>query len=378
MARARESATAIPALQDWQACMPAAHNRLVFNRVDPYGSSMSLEITKVSQSHDPANNLACSHLETRINDVTHHLPAICANYADYDHARKAGLGLRTDMFNYHHNLRDSQSLTDKSALNNIAKRIKLVQDIHKPSITSISLQHSGNLTDGALGEFHEFQGRLGLPIITTVEKNPLQGLDSFREELEQFDDFPTDSIRSPTITMRGDPEDFKDKLLHIVRNYRRFNLQWNGLKYFDRWQILSPILRDHDVWCNMIGITSKFERISVGPKQYALRSNIVPALVCGAHTHCFSWPASPPRFGHNGTTSKPFGRSKSSAKLFDPQTWCYDESQLDSHIAHVRSFNAIQDELDNVRASIDSGAFYSDYCAQKPALRATIGKIRKS
>ena len=250
---------------------------------------MSLEITRVGLSHDQSNSLACGHLEAQIDGTTHHLPALCASYADYDHARKAKLPLHTDIFNYHHDLHDSHPITARSVQNNIAQRITLTRDSHQPSITSISLQHSGNLTDAALGAFHTLQERLGLQIITTVEKDPYQDLASFREELEQFNSFPTDSIRSPSITMEGDLEDFKDKLQYIVKNYGRFNLQWGGLKYSDKWQLLSSVLRDHDVWCNVIGIMNKFQRISVDPKQYVQRSNIVLPLLSGAHTYCFSW-----------------------------------------------------------------------------------------
>jgi len=328
-------------------------------------------VSKTGQSYDAELGLACSAIDVQLGSAHIRLPAVCANYADYSHAHKAGVPLRAPMFNYHHRNTSGYSIAHKATQNNIEAKIAEVQERHRPSMTIMSLEHPGDLTASGLGAFHRLQMRLGLPIITTVEKNPMQDLRSLMRELEPFDRLETDQERFPTISVRCDPIDFKEKLLYIVSSYNGFNLQWGGYsKFSERWGILSSVLRDYPVWCNVVNILNREVSIGTPMGQKIRTSGMVRSLLYGGHSHCFAWPHYHPPAG--GGASR---RQAQKATLFNPRTWCYEPCDLEYSVARTRSFNAIQEALGLAREQILAGTLYSRHCRQRLGLNEAMAQI---
>jgi len=345
---------------------------------------MAMVVTRVGQSHDGKSGLSCSALSVRLGGVSLELPTLSATGADYDHASSARMALDADVFNYYHRHSMGYPITHRGTQDNIGARVREAQKRHGPRLTLVSLEHPGDLTDAGLAAFHALQVRLGLRVITTVEKNPMQGLGGLREELEAFDGLDTDQERFPTISVRCDPRDFREKLLHIVDRYGGFNLQWGGHGEFStRWRILADTLRANDVWCNVVGILNRESEISMAGQKIRV-SGAARALLYGGHSYCFAWPHYHPPATAGGGASQggasqggargPGGRD-GAATLFNPETWLYGPCGLDYHVARTRSFNAIQGALGLAREEILGGTFYSLHCAQRPGLGGALAQV---
>lgn len=232
--------------------------------------------------------------------------------------------------------------------------------------------HDGSLNARSLLAFYNLQKRLGLPVITTTERNPLQGVSGFIREMRAFEAFETDQARAPTVNVLCDPENFGAKLRYIARRHRIVNVQWAGYREnAATWETLSRTLRDARMWCNVIGITRRYEttRGEAGKKIHP--ASIVPPLLLGAHT-CSVMPKSYPK-GDGGSNAKKGAGPR--VMDFDPGTWCYGPSRLPANVARARSFNAVQGALGPVRSSILDGSFYSRACAERLGLRACLGQI---
>lgn len=334
---------------------------------------MAMAVTLAGQSQDAQSGLACSALSVQLGDAALDLPALNANYSDYAHASRAGMPLDARVFNYYHRDSAGYPIHHPSTQNNIESRVRAVQARHAPPLTILSLEHPGDLTDRGLDALHRIQVRLGLPIITTAEKNPMQGLEALRAELEAFDRLETEQARFPTISVKCDPADFRAKLLHIVGNYPGFSLQWGGHKEFsDRWDILSAVLREHPVWCNVVGILNREARIAAHGGQKIRTTGAARPLLYGGHSYCFAWPHFHPPPDTGGEA--PGGPAPKPA-LFNPGTWCYEPRKLEYSAARTKSFNAIQEALGVARNEIVAGALYSRHCDQRLGLRTALGQL---
>jgi len=346
---------------------------------------MATQVVRTGAVRDPRTGLSCSTLRVGVGGLEADLPALSATYSDYDHASRAGRRLDAGTFNYYHRVSASGPLGHRSTLENIAARVRAVQRAHKPPLTLISVeQPSGDLGDGDLAAFHEMQRRLDLPFITTAEKSPEQDVEGLREELERLDRFDARQNILPTISARSGISNFEKKLQHVVRNYSGFNLQWGGYSaYFDRWALLSATLRDHAVWCNVVGITPRYVQTTASTGQKIRPSNIVNAVLCGGHSYCIAWPRRQPqtpvskrraRVGKRGDKAIP----RKNPMLFDPGTWCYDPCDLANSVARTVSFNSMQASLGTVRKKIRDGTFYGAHCPETLGLREALARISKS
>lgn len=334
---------------------------------------MAMAVTLTGQSQDAQSGLACSALSVQLGDVDIDLPALSANYSDYAHASRARMPLDAHVFNYYHRDSAGYPISHTSTQNNIESRVRSVQASHSPPLAILSLEHPGDLTDRGLGAFHELQMRLGLHVITTVEKNPMQGLDALRAELEAFDRLETDREKFPTISVKCDPADFRAKLMHIVDNYGGFNLQWGGHGQFAaQWGILPAVLRDRPVWCNVVGILNRTASIAAQDGQKIRTTGAARPLLYGGCSYCFAWPHfhSPPPVG-----GEEFGGQTPKSTLFNPETWCYEPRRLEYSVARTKSFNAIQGALGVAREEIRAGTLYSRHCDQRLGLRAALGQL---
>jgi len=334
-----------------------------------------MEVTKTGQSYDGERGLACSAISVRLGDARLELPAHGANNSDYDHASAAGIPLDAGVFNYHHRNSAGYSVEHTATQDNIASKVAAKRAQHGPLLTVLTLEHPGDLTASGLGALHALQVRLGLPIITTVERNPMQGLDGLRAELEVFDRLETDQERFPTVSVRCEPGNFREKVRHIAQNYGGFNLQWGGYtENSASWIILSETLRDHDVWCNVVGILNRGVGVPAGKGKGMRTSSVVRPLLYGGHSYCFAWPHVHP----TATTTGGGGAARQQGQrieLFNRGTWAYGSSRLDYSEARTRSFNAIQGALADARKEIAGGTLYSRLCSQAPGLRETLGQI---
>jgi len=353
---------------------------------------MAMAVTKAGQSRADQFGLACSALDVQLGSASLELPAHSATYADYGHASGAGEPLEARVFNYYHRTSRGYPITLKETQANIESRVREVQERHSPPLTLISLEHAGDLGEEGLGAFHALQVRMGLPVITTVERNPMQGLDALRGELEAFDRLDTDQERLPTISVRCGTADFRAKLLHVVKNYGAFNLQWGGYgENSARWSVLSATLREHAAWCNIVGILNRGVDVTARPGRRIRTTGVVRPLLYGGHSYCFAWPhvRSAPGAGGGGAggrgTPRPGGRRGGGAEgeagqqarraeLFDPGTWLYGPSALGYSTARTRSFNAIQRALGAAREAIVAGTLYSGHCPRAPGLGETLGQ----
>lgn len=351
---------------------------------------MAMAVTKVGQSLDEERGLACSAINVQLGPVSLELPAHSATYADYDRASGAGAPLEASVFNYYHRTSRGYPIAHRDTQANIGSRIREVQERHNPPMALVSLEHHGELDERGLEAFHDLQVRLGLPIITTVEKNPMQGLDALREELEAFDRLDTGQERLPTISVRCDTADFRAKLLHVVRHYGGFNLQWGGYgDYSARWNVLSATLRDHATWCNVVGILNRGTYVTARSGRRIRTTGVARPLLYGGHSYCFAWPhvhsvadargggsAGPgilPRGGRRDGQGEAMQQGQR-VELFDPRTWLYGPSALDYSVARTRSFNAIQGALGLAREAIADGTLYSRHCDGAPGLGGALGQ----
>lgn len=335
---------------------------------------MAMAVTMVGQSRADQIGLACSAINVQIGDISLELPAHSANNSDYDHAAEAGISLDAGVFNYYHRNSAGYSIEHKTTQDNIASKISQKQKAHSPALTILSLEHYKDLDASGLEALHGLQVRLGLPILTTVEKNPMQDLDGLREELEAFDRLDTDQERFPTISVRCDPDSFEEKLLHIVRNYDGFNLQWGGYAgHSASWSILSKVLRDHNVWCNVVGILNRGVNVATPTGEKIRTTGITRPLLYGGHSYCFAWPHTHPQAEAGGGARR---QPKQRVELFSPATWRYEPSRLGYPAARTRSFNAIQGALGAAREEIAVGTFYSSLCSRMPGMRGALRQIQ--
>lgn len=317
--------------------------------------------------HEDNASLACAALEVRLGGHSLEFPALGATYADYGHARKAGVGLDADTLCYYH-LDYKRPITKGKTRKNVAERIGRTQELHRPKLTIAHMVHDGSLTGASLRAFYEFQEDLGLHVITTTEKDPLQGIGAFRREMEGFEAFETDRARAPTVSVRCDPEHLEAKLRHVARRHRIVNVQWGGhAKYAAGWEVLAGVLRSNDLLCNVIGLPRRYETVALADGQQARPSAAIPPLLYGAHLSS----AMPPSYPRGGEAFGA-GGAQDAVMGFDPDTWCYEASGLEPEMARARSFNDTQDALGIARTGILDGSFYSRVCGRILGPRACL------
>lgn len=103
---------------------------------------------------------------------------------------------------------------------------------------------------------------MGLPMLTTTEKNPEQGTSQFINEIGAFEDFETGQEKAPTVSLKCDPESLEGKLRHIRGRHRIVSVTWAG--YWTNvaaWETLSRSMRYGKLWCNVIGVGRSYETI---------------------------------------------------------------------------------------------------------------------
>ena len=328
---------------------------------------MDVHMDRTVLPHGSSASLACAALGVRLGDLSFEMPALGATYADYRHARGAKAGLDAPMFNYYHTDYTRQ-FTQEKTRENVAGRIVLTQERHRPQLTIIHMAHQGSLNAAGLRAFYRFQQDMESPILTTVESDPLQGIGAFRREMGRFEAFETDQARAPTISVRCDPDNFGAKLRYIAQRHDIVNVQWGGYgQNAESWEALSGTLRDTGIWCNVIGIASRYE---TARGQDSRPSSVIPALLYGAHSYSVMRQPFPRAEGGPGGP----GAARESEMAFDPATWCYVPTGLPADVAHARSFNAVQEALASVRPGILDGSFYSRECAEILGLRVCLAR----
>lgn len=202
----------------------------------------------------------------------------------------------------------------------------------------------------------------------------MQDLEGLRGELEEFERLETDRERFPTVSVKCDPGNFREKLRYVVRNYGGFNLQWGGYtEHLASWRALSEELRGHAVWCNVVGILNRAARVTTPTGEKVRTSGVARPLMYGGHSYCFAWPHvhPAPKVGRGGAPQ----RREQRAEVFNAGTWGYDPSALDYSAARTMSFNAIQDALGQAREEIAAGTLYSRLCPRMPGLDGTLARL---
>lgn len=320
---------------------------------------MKPRIARTVLQHEGNASLASAALEMRLGGRPLEFPALGATYADYGHARKAGANLDADVFAYYH-LDYKRPISKREARDNVAERIERTQERHRPRLTIVHMLQDGSLTGTSLRAFHEFQRDLGLQVVTTTEKDPLQGMDAFRKEMEGFEAFETDQAKAPTVSMRCDPEHLEAKLLYVARRHKIVNVQWGGhAKHAAGWEVLARASRANDLLCNVIGVPRRYETVGPAGGQQVRPSAAITPLLYGAHLSSVM-PQSYPR----AEGAARAGGTQGTVMGFDPDTWCYEASGLEPDRAHAGSFNAAQRALGLARSSILDGSFYSSVCGR--------------
>lgn len=330
---------------------------------------VKVRVDAATLPHRESDSLACGAPTVKLGETSLGLPSLAATFADYDNARKAGVSLEAGIFNYSH-LDSGRPMIDGITQKNMARRIRETQEAHGPKVTIAHMVHKGGLTDAGLLAFYELQRSIGLPVLTTTEKNPEQGVSQFIGEIGAFEDFETDQAKAPTISVKCDPEDFEAKLRYIEGRYRIVNVRWAGYwTHLPTWEALSRAMRRSDMWCNVVGVGRAYETVKVG-RRSVYPASITLAMMFGAHSYSVM-PQSFPR-----DAGKPAGAGERPRKVmrFDPATCSYRPSRLPAGVARARSFNSIQEMLGTARSGILDGSFYSGACSERPGLRACLAQ----
>lgn len=301
---------------------------------------MRLEVRSLrSAGQKPIGGI--SGIEAALHGKFYRMPGVCANQIDYERGEQCGMAPITRMFNYHHVIGSSGKVTDEE-IEGIKSTFGLVVKKYHPEITSVSFapQKKVRLAGSEGRVLLELQKELGTTFIGSTEAHRNQGLEEFRNGLDELDRVDTDQIKSPTVSIQCSiARAFREKLECATLNdkYPRVNVVWGGYKtYYKNWKAMQEVLTKKTKWCNMVGI---FPRRTPSNK-LPIRSNIAYGLAHGAHTFSF------------GKTR--FDTKTNKSYVLNGDSWHYDETQNDYSVDVARSLNVVHNELKTICEIVDT------------------------
>ena len=330
------------------------------DHIDP----VSLQI-ETESSQNQAMNLASNHLKIVLNETEYEFPHLGAAFSDYDKSATVHIPLATDIFDYYHKIDPNRPITRLDVQQIIRDKFTDIVNTHNPGMPSINFEHDGNvLIPQDRQAIHALQQELPTPFICDVELDRNQELRHLTQQLTLLDNFNSEKIKCPTISIRcKDSANFEEKLEYIIKKYKRFNLEWGGFGTHDKnWYTLSRLLFGRKIWCHVFGISPKHTAEAIVRNQERLnilKSSIFLSMSYGAHTFSFGYP-------------KMYEQYIPMPRLFNRNTLCYDDVDMNNNEANCRSFNLIQEELIVASIHIRNDTFYSQYCRDKHALHGFI------
>lgn len=311
---------------------------------------MRLEIRSLQSSEQkPIGGI--SGIEAILHGKTYRMPDVCANQRDYERGERCKVAVITRMFNYHHVIGNNGKVTDRE-IEDIKSTFSLVKRKHRPEITSVSFvpQKKVRLAGSVRKMLLELQKELGATFIGSIEAHRNQGIEEFRNELDELDCVDTNQIKSPTVNIQCSiTRAFREKFEYAILNdkYPRVNVVWGGYRaHYKNWKAMQEALAKKTKWCNVVGI---FPRRTPSNKP-PVRSNIAYGLAHGAHTFSFG---------------KTWFKTKSNKSyVLNGNSWYYDETQNDYSVDVARSLNVAHNELKAMCEIVDTPKLENYYMSR--------------
>lgn len=301
------------------------------------------------------NNFTTNYLKAMIDDFEFECPYLCSNKSDYKKSHDTQIDLESKIFYYYidQTASNAKPLTDVTKRTAIRKDFENIVNKKDPKITGINFYYDSNHVDERTRQLSlEIQTELQTTFLSDMEPDKNQSALEFERQLDNFLEMETDQIKCPTISLRTEnPELFEEKIkLVIKKKFKVFNVEWGGFSQYPRnMSILSSELANKKILCNIISV--KPLRSNAPP----FASNHILAGLIGAHL------ISP---GYLRPNAK-LPAIMPPGKIFNTQTWCYEESERPRNIIHTESNNLIFNSLREIGLSVVDQTPHSDFVPQE-------------
>ncbi len=205
---------------------------------------------------------------------------------------------------------------------------------------------------------HEIQVNAGASIITDYELSRNQNEDKFEQDIQQLrKDYPKHVI-CPTVDIGMYPQDLLAKKLDKIfsNGFRLFNVVYRSMEENRaNWLDLAMKLLDNKVWCNVVGVTPRWQR-----KNKA--SNLARVFHYGVHTASLGYP-------WIGSVDVP-------ANVLNGNTMCYELVRGMAYSkSRVVSINTQQKQLVLARRHIIGKTYFTKYV---PARIGLLSHVRSA
>jgi len=325
---------------------------------------MNIKVTNVGTDSYKGDKhlLGVNAIDVSIGDFELHLPMTVPNKVELSYAEVAGDPLKTPLFQYVAKVNHISAIRSSTKRNEIGDDYRNIISKYTDKLGDFYLQfpQDNNLRQTDRSIIHDIERNSGSKILTDYEVNRNQSEISFENDILALRDENPDYIVSPTLDMGIKPEElFAKKLEKIIQNgFDRFSVIYRStLQNINNWIDLSIQLFGKNIWCNVIGIPSRWS------SSKEMISTVSSAFLFGPHTVAmgYAWRSIPKvrSFTMNANTHRFQLRGSSMT---------YEQSRTET-------LNTLHSELLDARRHIIKGTFFKKYVPSKEGLNQYLNSI---
>lgn len=305
--------------------------------------------------------IAVNSITAEIDGKKYELPRIIPNGIELKYSEDSKIKLDDSIFLSVHRIGNVSTIRHAAVRAEILQKAKTLLQKRPDSIGHLHFQYPTDnilrMSDREL--IHEIQINAGTPIISDYELDREQDENIFESHILQLRKDYSKHIVCPTIDIGMKTENlFGKKVDKILSNgFVKFNVIYRSMANNpENWLDLSLKLLGRNVWCNVVGVTPRWQRTSKA-------SNLARVLNFGAHTVSLGYPwqssGNVPSYNLNGNTL------------------CYElvHSGMTYPESRAVSINTHQQQLALMRRHVIGKSYFTKYVPSRIGLLSHVQSI---